>query len=290
MIGKRNHRGNLGISSREPLRKTRMTMCIETKIFRPGLPENREAAEKLDLVLAGENPDRSYSGMMRFRLSGRAFPQCRDTYFIALDSERDVCVARLWYGWGNHEHAVGNFGNFMTDEHYRRRGIGSLLLDLLGEDLNHHSGALPSALFCTAGDAGIAEVYHKRYGFRPILPGRTHGHLYCPLGNSPDSFEEFCQEYYNRADGEIHFIPGTVAYRHEIDCLLRFALSTRGEVFGLPGIESFEEALLSPEKGVLECALSDSGVCVGWAFTPKGGVRRVQLYPGTGKQKKGDLR
>lgn len=254
-------------------------MNIEYKTFRTDSDCNRDAANALDEVMKNEAPEKSYSQMIRFRLAGHAVKECRDTYFIAMDGA--VCVSRLWHGWGMHPDSIGNFGNFRTADSYQRMGIGRKLLELWFYDLTHCRD-LPLGLFCTASQPHLVRLYEK-YGFRLALKGSEVGPLYCPLGNSPDTFQQFCECYYAPNDSKLRFVPCTTGYRHEIDCLLKFALMDCGENFGLPTFPSCEAAILalakSPELGVLERIVTDQGHTVGWAYTGQGKSREIQLHP-----------
>lgn len=250
--------------------------------FKPGgvnTPDAALAAASLDRILSDENPGQSYSQMMRRRLAGDAARRCDDTYFLA--TEDGKCVSRLWYGWGRHPDAIGNFGNFKTDPAFRGRGIGAALLERWFADLqNRPKEDLPLALFCTSAQSMIDRHYGK-YGFRPaITPGRG-GPTYCPLGDAPETFAEFCEDYYRPCDA-LRFVEGDIGWRHEIDCLLRFAFMADGKDFGLPSVQSYEEAWLrvhaNPRCGKLECIIDARGHAVGWAFTPHGKSRETCLH------------
>ena len=93
-----------------------------------------------------------------------------------------------------------------------------------------------------------------------------------PIGDSPSSFREFYNSYYKPSDGII-YKRATVEYRHEIDCLLRFAFRDLGIPFGIGDVKSIESALLyhSERTGIL---FSDDGHVVGWSFDKK-----TQVYP-----------
>ena len=144
--------------------------------------------------------------------------------------------------------------------------------------------APPSCLFCIAGKSHLVAMYAP-LGFRPALTGTVCGPLYCPLNGAPDKFSDFCHEYYRPAE-RLCFVPGTVGFRHEVDCLLGFALCEAGEfrTFGLKSFPTYEEAFLAleadPSLGRLERVATEDGRTVGWAFTPAGGERELQLHPG----------
>ncbi len=247
--------------------------AVVVETFTPGGALTGNAA-KLDRLLQNENPLMTYSQMMRLRLSGAAAHECTDRFFIAAIGEE--AVSRIWYGWGKHPDAAGNFGNFRTEEKWRGRGIGGQVLSALFRDRMERRD-LPLALFCTAGTREIIKLY-ARYGFRLAVRNRETGPLYCPLGGSPASFQEFCAKYY-APSGKLTVRPAFIGWRHEIDCLLNFCLTDLGIPFGLPGVANLEDALLNPGKGQAELFFAENGHCVGWAFTPAGGVRAVQLHP-----------
>ncbi len=227
-----------------------------------------------------EEQTASHARMIRHRLSGRAAGECVDRYFLVVREGR--CVSRIWYGWGRHAGAVGNFGNFKTAEELRGQGIGRHIYNMLKASLQAEA-ALPLALFCTSSKVHLVRLYGE-IGFRPAVTGTEGGPLYAPLGGSPERFSDFCREYY-RPSPSLRFAPGSIGFRHEVDCLLRFALLERGEdgVFGLSSFPSYEAAFLAvaadPSVGTLERVVTDRGRTVGWAFTPRGGEREVQLHP-----------
>ena len=250
--------------------------------FLPGKandPSAELAAVALDRIIQAES-EASYARMIRYRLAGKAAAECEDRYFIAEEDGR--CVSRIWYGWGRHAGAVGNFGNFRTAEDHRRQGIGRRLLEMLTASLGNEKDP-PSCLFCIAGKPHLVAMYAP-LGFRPALKDTDCGPLYCPLNGAPETFSDFCRAYYRPAE-RLRFVPGTAGFRHEVDCLLGFALCEAGEfrTFGLRSFPTYEEAFLAlaadPALGRLERAVTEDGRTVGWAFTPAGGERELQLHP-----------
>ena len=255
---------------------------VQYHTFLPGganPPSAVSAASALDSVVQAES-DASYARMIRYRLAGKAAAECNDRYFIAEDEGR--CVSRIWYGWGDHADAVGNFGNFRTAEDRQRQGIGRHLLEMLTASVRSEKNP-PRCLFCTTGKPHLVAMYAP-LGFRPVLEGTDRGLLYCPLNGSPEKFSDFCREYYRPAE-ELHFVPATVGYRHEVDCLLGFALCAAGEfrTFGLKSFATYEAAFLTleadPSLGKLERVVTEDGRTVGWSFLPAGGERELQLHP-----------
>lgn len=226
-------------------------------IYHPAQGQS-EAGDALARMLKDESIGKSYANAMRARVSGALALACTDTYFVALDGKE--CVSRLWYGWGTHESAIGNFGNFLTLGEYRGQGIGTRLLELWYADLQSRSD-LPTALFCTS--APKAALMYEKYGMRPIADGATYGPSYMPLGKSPARFADFCDQFYQPSDFLISR-PVTFAYRHEIDCLLKFALLAHGESLGIGDMPSAEHAILyAPDRA--QMLFTEHGKCVGWS-------------------------
>ncbi len=210
----------------------------------------------------------SFADMIRYRLAGKAVSECSDTYYIAREGEEPLC--RIWMGWGKHDFSVGNWGNFFTEDQARGRGIGKKVLSAWFEDLTHRKEK-PLALFCSAATEELTLLY-SRYGWRCTIDGEKKGHLYLPLGSSPEKFSDFCKEYYTPTSRLIRK-KASVGYRHEIDCLLKFALKIEGISFGIDGVKSIEEILMySPGRGSM--LFTEEGKCVGWSLDGKD-----QVYP-----------
>jgi len=238
-----------------------------------------QASKALEKWLWETEGDRSYLKMMRYRVAGNAKDACTDIYYIGMQG--DNCVARLWNGWGKHAGAAGNFGNFLIQEDYRGGGLSRRMLDLWYEDLMQRADR-PIGLFCSAAHEWLIG-YYGRYGFRRAFDSKDHIRLYMPLGNSPEDFAQLCEDYYQSAK-QLRICPTSVQWRHEIDCLLHFALEAAGEDFGLPGAPSLEAVLMKPELGTAELLMTEKDRPVGWAFTPPGGVRQWQIHPAFCKQ------
>lgn len=232
-----------------------------------GEPKNNAFAA-LDAMMRGVDVGRSYADMIRYRLGGAAANECHDAYYAA--HENGNAIARHWNGWGKHSHAIGNWGNFYTEETYRGKGIGGRLLKLWFEDLCQ-AEELPLCFLCSAGTRELTDLY-RRFGFRPAIEGTDHGPLYMPVGDSPATFKEFYEGYYAPSDVLYHR-SATIGYRHEIDCLLRFVYRDMGLPFGVGGLKSVEEGLLyCPERcGML---FSKDGRCVGWSVDGN-----IQVHP-----------
>lgn len=235
--------------------------------YLPGQPSDA-AHRALYAMMRDFDIGKSYADMMRHRISGKAADACFDVYYVA--HEQEMAYSRLWMGWGRHSDAIGNWGNFYTDEAFRGQGLGRRLLDLWYEDLQDMADA-PLCFLCTTGSPWVTELY-AQYGFRPIFTERQYGPLYKPVGNSPAAFDDFCKAYY-RPSAALYWRRAEIAYRHEIDCLLRFVYAKRGLPFGFDGLDSIEAGILyCPERvGML---FSEDGHCVGWSFDDA-----VQLHP-----------
>ena len=240
------------------------------------IPKNDqlEKGEPLRRALADLDLGIPYAEMMRYRIDGRAAAECNDVYYFCTDNENKL-ISRLWMGWGKHERAVGNWGNFFTCPEYRGQGIGRQMLSFWQNDLKTREN-LPLALFCTAGEEGLAKLYAP-YGFRPALKNTTCGPLYCPLGNSPESFAEFCEQYYPPASS-LTFKPATLEWRHEIDCLFKFAMLSKGLDYLPKGMTSLEASLLEKDPHV-EIIFTDTNVPVGLAVLHENEKKDVRIHP-----------
>ncbi len=239
-------------------------------LFEKYYPEDGKnvAGELIDRMMHGFDTDKSYADMMRYRISGKAANECRDVYYVAHNGEK--ALGRLWHGWGRHKDAIGNWGNFYTDENARGQGIGGGLLRLWQGDFENEKDP-PLCFLCTAATKELTDLY-GRLGFRPAIEGRDCGPLYRPCAGSPETFKELCEGYYKPSE-VLYLRKATVEYRHEIDCLLKFAFINSGLRFGLDGAKSVEEALLYGREraGMLFTA---DGHCVGWSYDGQ-----IQLYP-----------
>lgn len=244
---------------------------IET--YHCGEPQT-EASQALAAWLAAVDTDRSYLPMMQYRIAGKAAPECVDTYFIAMQEGK--AVSRLWHGWGKHPHAVGNFGNFMTEEALRGTGVGRQMLKTWEEDLQARPER-PIGLFCSAQNGFLIDMYGK-YGFTQAVIKPTFSMLYKPLDGSPATFPELEEDYYCTAQS-LSVRPATIGWRHEIDLLLKFALAQAGESLGLPGCKSLEEAIVWPHIGSAQLLFTEKDRPVGWSFTGADGITHWQVHP-----------
>ena len=222
----------------------------------------------LEDIVRDYKPGEIHSDTIRLRVSGGLTHLCQDTYYIA--HEDGLCLSRLWNGWArDRKETVGNFGNFLTLDQARGRGIGKQVLQLWYADLSEREDR-PLALFCSA-KARAAKLYFP-YGFQTAIKGAEEGPLFLPLADPSWDFRAFCDMYYQPADCLVCH-PADFGWRHEIDCLLNFALRCAGESFGLGETIRLEQALLYyPQRAKLY--FTPRGRCVGWAVDD---VR--QLHP-----------
>ena len=224
----------------------------------PGREKNA-AYQAIWNMMDGFDTNRSYADMIRLRLTGDIAAECLDTYYVAHEDGR--CLSRLWMGWGNHPDSIGNWGNFYTDVNARGRGIGGGLLRLWDEDLKATKNP-PLAFFCTASTVDLLRPYGK-FGWRSALKGDNRKPLYLPIGSSPETFQEFCEMYY-KPSPVLYARPATIGYRHEIDCLLKFAFMDMSLRFGINGINAEMALLYHP--GEAKMLFTADGHCVGWSF------------------------
>lgn len=241
-------------------------MIIETYI--PGQPLN-EAGKAVIQMMEGVAEGVSYADMIRLRLSGKVSEECKDTYIVA--HENGVAMSRLWHGWGKHPNAIGNFGNFKTEDALQGKGIGKQMM-AFWKDTIENEPEKPLALFCSSKERPLR--MYQSFGFRPTEESKNGPiyRLYLPLGDSPETFEEFCQKYYRPAKYLIAK-PATVEYRHEIDLLLNFALKNEGIGFGIGEFQKLEQALLYA-PGTAQQLFTPEGRCVGWRIG-----EQKQVYP-----------
>lgn len=231
------------------------TKNIQIDKFICGEPVSK-AQIALSQMLENENNGVSYADMMRYRVANSAAEQCVDTYYVA-QSGGKVC-SRLWNGWGRHENAIGNFGNFVTVEELRGQGIGHKMLEFWHKDISARND-LPLCFLCM-GDKRAAKLYFP-YGFQAIEKGAEWGPLFMPLGDSPNDFRELCDLYYQPSD-RLYVKKATVEWRHEIDCLLKYALWSMGLDHTINGAYLEQALLYSPNSAGL--LFTEGGRCVGW--------------------------
>ena len=233
------------------------------------LPENglNEAGVALSNMIKDLDLGVAYADTLRIRVSGGASKESIDRYYVA--HENGICYSRHWNGWGRHENAIGNFGHFFTIEEMRGKGIGKRLLEMWHEDLMLQSDK-PLVLCCTAGERP-GKMYEP-YGFLRVREGANWGPMFMPLGDTPKNFRSLCDMYYEPSDTLI-CKKATLEWRHEIDCLLKFAFFDRGIDFDIGNVSYIEHALLHYPNDT-RLIFTDENRCVGWMLG-----NEVRLYP-----------
>ena len=240
-------------------------MNIEVKTYKPG-------KEEVPTALWNRVKDLD-DFWLKYRVSGKQEEYCDDTYTYALADGDAVC--RLWDGYGKHENPIGNWGAFFTEESHRRLGIGKKVLEGWREEFKNREKK-PLAFFCSA-PLHLVGVYGE-CGFRPAFKGATHGAMYCPVGDAPETFQEFCQQYYTKTE-KLIARPATLQYRNEIDCLFRFAMTEKGLSCDIGEIAFLDQVLANPSLGTAEIIFTAESRVAGWTFTPTDGKKQTLIHP-----------
>ena len=246
---------------------------MKTKIDVYVTGQNRpDSVDVLAESLVDFELDKPWSETLRLRVAGKLAKECKDTYYICTDEEGKL-VSRLWTGWGRHERPVANWGHFVTDESLRGHGIGRIVMAAWQEDMAKRDD-LPLALFCTASER--LTTFYKPYGWRCAKEGATCGPLYFPLGDSPETFAEFCKRYYKPASSLV-FKKADFEWRHEIDCLFKFYMYCNDMGYMPKGADSLETALILGMD--YEIIFTDSNIPVGVAHVLEDGTKDIVVHP-----------
>ncbi len=229
------------------LKTVRLKQGLELVISLVSPPEPQFAARLCEFL--SHKPHSDFRAI-RQRLQGRYASQCFDRYFVAQAAGR--IVAQVWYGLGNEQTGIGNFGHAYTDPQLRRMGIMKLLLAELLKDFDDSPGV---ALLCT-GEAPVSNYYHQ-IGFEFIVPGPLTGHDPMALVKKQyaGDFAQLEQQYF--APGQsVATRLGTIADRHDCDRMLDFASALRAaapqwrKVFAAWRAPTFIDALYMVEDGL----------------------------------------
>ena len=221
---------------------------------------------------------------IRQQLNGAYRPACVDKFFVG--EIGDQLAGHLWYGYASPGSGIANFGEVYTAPEHRRKGVADELMRFFCEDFNN-SPALMA--LCTAGT--VAARIYFRYGFQTVIPGADSGPLMLLNASRKKlagrNFQECAEDYY-RPGQPVTTIPGTIAHRHDIDCVLRFThilrlgghhkeFSTKGATLaGRVGpawlVANYMEACFQQEdgRGLLTVASLPGGKVAGWAFALQG--------------------
>ena len=245
--------------------------------FVPGETSDTDAMAAAKHAIAffdGKKDLAPHEKIIRMRLSGE-IPECRDRYFLAEMDGR--YIGRLWYGYGRHDFPVGNFGNFMVEECMRGCGVGHELLRMFQEAIRRD--AIPATLICRGEEPWLVELY-AHYDFVPICRLPEFTPLYCPHHGSPAEFDAFARNYYQPAKCLFKRDTG-MAWRHEIDCLLRYYLLKNRLEFGFDGVPDFDRGFLLAREGKIRLfsVFTESNRCVGWGIEHDDGRQFFQLHP-----------
>lgn len=228
------------------------------KLFVPPEPEYAWKFKHFMRYLDNENI-RSVSS----RVDGKYSNCAEDRYFIG---EIDGKIAgQVWFGWGKHKSPAANFGQVYVDPDYRGLDITSTIMKYWNNEFTSSSvlGAM-----CTCSIPKIRALYMP-FGFRQTYSDSNR--LYCPGKQSPENFKDLSDSYYQPAS-DIQVISGSMEYRHEIDCLLKFTMELNkwksDRIFVSSAVTSFQDAIFKQEdgRGQIFVALTEKGHCIGWSF------------------------
>ena len=89
---------------------------------------------------------------------------------------------------------------------------------------------------------------------------------------------EFCEKYYTPTD-VLYAKNATVEFRHEIDCLLKFALLDRGVEFGFEEASSIEKILVFDNNIKANILFTKDNKVAGWQIILSDGTIKTQVFP-----------
>lgn len=227
------------------------------------IPPEPDYSDKLAVFLRHKGDESGRD--IKARLNGQYAAESTDKYFVGeIDGQ---LAGQLWYGFGNQQSPVANFGHVYTAMEHRRKGITAQLIKYFIEDFKN-SPVLGA--FCLSYREWVAGIY-KKVNFKPVLPGKTAGPMMLANANVPEDFSAF-QKYYYLPTGPLQPYKGTMKYCCEIDALLNYSLQSvnapRTRVFASNAVSSFRKAIFLQEdqKGHVHCAITSHGRCAGWSF------------------------
>ncbi|MBQ6473125.1 MAG: GNAT family N-acetyltransferase [Victivallales bacterium] len=197
------------------------------------------------------------------RLEGKYVPCCQDHFYFGKINGQ--MVGHIWFEYGRHDQPIADFGHVYTVPEQRGKGVASALLPYFRADFESSPAV---AAFCSNSKEGIAAIY-IRNGFQPILPGTKAGKLgMYKQHRGENAFQKFTADYYQGKADDVHLTPGTMEWKHELDCLLHFTGRTRPRAFLSNLVGTYGKAIFYQEDngGQVLAALTAEGRCVGWFF------------------------
>ena len=237
-----------------------------------------EGARFLDFCLATMHSFPSRRNLSYWRhyyqhaFDGENSPEIEDVfYFAEINGE---VAARLWFGYAP-ANGFGNFGNALTAEKFRRRGILRRMMVHCVRDF-HASKA--KCLSCDTGKEYAAATYMD-YGFK-LIYGGTVGPMAIVKPEYPD-FAALEERFLGDAR-PVRFRPGVVGDQFLIDKFLHYCKkvyrdSPRADL-------DYRCCMLECRagNGCIEVAENAAGALVGFAWAGRfDGVRRLfmKLHP-----------
>jgi GNAT superfamily N-acetyltransferase len=222
-------------------------------------PPGPDIPEKL-MELMRHKGDDTLRGIQS-RLYGAYAGCCVDRFFFA-EIEGQI-AGMLWYGYGKTSYPIANFGHVYTSPQFRRQGVAKILLEYFNSDF---LASPAKAAFCYSSKPHIVKNYTP-LGFQPCMTGTTVGSLM--LSNPPvsRSFAEIQKEYYG-AVKEIHVVPASMRWRHDLDCLGKYTDRLFDErCFLAATLPDFTRAyyLSEDDKDGVLLNFVGNDRCVGWA-------------------------
>jgi len=226
-------------------------------------PPAAEYAERLGHFLEHKG---DYSlRCIRQRLRGDYAAFCVDKYFLGEIHGR--IAGQIWYGYATAGTGIANFGHVYTEPEHRKKGIADELMKVFKAAFD----ASPvHAALCGTGTPWVARMYF-RYGFQPVVQGAETGPLVLFKEGRGRGFRAFEEEYF-RPGQDVAVLPGTMAYRHDIDKMLKNALLIRNKqskrVAMASRVATYQDAcfLVEDGRGLVAVARAARGSVVGWSF------------------------
>ena len=222
-------------------------------------PPGADIPEKLTELMRHKGDD-TLRGIQS-RLNGAYVDCCVDRYFFA-EIEGQI-AGMLWFGYGRTTYPIANFGHVYTSPQFRRLGIATILLRYFKCDF---LASPAKAAFCYSSKPHIVKNYTP-LGFQPCVTGTTVGRLMLSQPPASRSFAEIQAEYYGEAR-QIHAVPASMRWRHDLDCLGKYTDRLLDErCFLAVAVPDFTRAyyLSEDDKDGVLLNFVGNDRCVGWA-------------------------